>query len=75
MIVSDRDSGVFNCCADLSLVCTGSRCMAWRWAQVKSPDWKPPTIGMAMVRGHPADEAPAWINSDTEGYCGLAGKP
>jgi hypothetical protein len=56
--------------------CIGSVCMAWRWTR---PDWTPPITGEVQlpgvmrwyVNGREVGPPP----SDTEGHCGLAGKP
>lgn len=42
--------------------CIGSGCMAWRWSFVENPGASPFT-------------EPPRKRSDTEGHCGLAGKP
>lgn len=42
-----------------SVNCIGSACMAWRWQRISPP-------GLMAGTGQ---------YSDTDGYCGLAGKP
>jgi len=64
MIVKDRDSSAYQCCADPGLICTGSHCMAWRWRH-----------GADIRKGDPIMMPSDHARSDTEGYCGLAGKP
>lgn len=57
--------------------CIGSACMAWRWAR---PYWKPLEQGESSVnRGMrfydgSGNEVPP-PSSETDGFCGLAGKP
>lgn len=53
--------------------CQGSRCMAWRWEDVRNPNY---------VQHNPMQYPPPlpWDNplsvkSTTHGYCGLAGRP
>lgn len=45
--------------------CIGSACMMFRWDEVRNPNWHP----------HMATTEEPFIRSETEGYCGLAGKP
>ena len=42
--------------------CSGSRCMAWRWARTG-------------VDTDQDGDAPAGKRSETHGFCGLAGRP
>lgn len=48
--------------------CIGSRCMLWRWNTKYIP---PPHSWMQQ---HPTPEGTTEV-SDTEGYCGLSGRP
>jgi len=61
---------------DVDCRCIGSACMAWRWDDVPNPayaDYRKRRAGM-MSMGY--EEAPdPTIKSDTDGHCGLAGKP
>lgn len=54
--------------------CISSACMFWRWKNKRNPNWKPQRV-MAYPQPHPEDAPAAYIASDTEGYCGLAGRP
>lgn len=60
---------------DMGARCIASECMAWRWKQVKNEEFTPRTHMMAIAPAHPADLPSPWKDSDTDGYCGLAGKP
>lgn len=53
--------------------CQGSRCMAWRWADVRNPDYVPANP-MQYPPPLPWDN-PLSVKSTTHGYCGLAGRP
>lgn len=53
--------------------CQGSRCMAWRWAEERNPDYKQPH-SMQYPPLMPWDN-PMTIKSSAHGYCGLAGGP
>jgi len=53
--------------------CFGSRCMAWRWAEERNPEYKQPHA-MQYPPLMPWDN-PMTIKSTTHGYCGLAGRP
>lgn len=61
--------------------CIGSECMAWRWAKVQNPNWSfRKTMHLANPPSpddvkHPAEVPQAYIDSETHGYCGLAGAP
>ena len=68
MIIKETEALEFNCHYPDAAHCSGSRCMAWRWAVQKR-----------MVVD-PSDDAPAneyYVSetSATHGYCGLAGRP
>ena len=52
--------------------CIGSACMAWRWAAIPNPDYKPGNYQVWPTQQPVGDP---WIQSDTLGGCGLAGKP
>jgi len=45
--------------------CIGSECMAWRWDDVANPSWG----------ASPHVPTPAVGKSETDGFCGLGGKP
>lgn len=47
--------------------CIGSGCMAWRWRDIIVKEGS----NMSMWPHDP----PVWGKSETEGYCGLAGRP
>jgi hypothetical protein len=73
MIVEEKKAGEYRCCFIGGAHCHGSRCMAWRWADDKNPDY---------IHPHPMQHPPImpWdnpitIKSTTHGYCGLAGRP
>jgi hypothetical protein len=55
--------------------CCGSVCGHWRWQKVKNEAFVPVHPMLAVSPVHPADEISPWKESDTHGYCGLAGKP
>lgn len=84
MIINDQESE-YRICPRLVYVgadpgsgsgCFGSQCAAWRWAKVRNPDWNPVSAGMTMVTpSHPDDVEQPYIQSETHGYCGLAGEP
>ena len=68
MIVEEKMAREHDCCRDRKMPCSGSMCMAWRWALVD------------VMRSTDDKFAPAaeWIErepSTTHGYCGLAGRP
>jgi hypothetical protein len=65
----NRDSIVIESPACL---CIGSACMAWRWAAIPNPDYKPGNYQVWPAQQPVGDP---WIQSDTLGGCGLAGKP
>lgn len=55
--------------------CVGSGCMAWRWRKVPNPEWRD-TSGWATTsvgQPNPLSRPPYGIDSETDGYCGLAG--
>lgn len=55
--------------------CLGSACMAWHWEKKPNQDWKPEPGGMMSYppRDKRFDE-PMYIDDETEGHCGLAGR-
>lgn len=61
--------------ADNGAKCDGSACMAWRWDDVPNPEYDRQRHG--FVGGmYPAPLAPSMtIKSETDGHCGLAGRP
>ena len=72
MIVKDAEAPDYECpqaiISDNYVYCRGSRCMAWRWAYDK------------VLKTTDDPDAPAleWfesVQSETHGYCGLAGRP
>lgn len=74
MIVEEKKAGEKVCCGpavDSEIKCAGSRCMAWRWADIPNPAWRPPNL---MYQPDPLGNS-LTIKSDTEGFCGLAGRP
>lgn len=54
--------------------CVASECMMWRWRQVKNPDYVPVHPMLSVAPQHPADQPVPWRDSNTHGYCGLAGR-
>ena len=71
MIVEEKMAREHDCCRDRKMPCSGSMCMAWRWADIPNPAWRPPNL---MHQPDPLGNS-LTIKSDTEGYCGLAGRP
>ena len=70
--MKDKLAGKQHCCSDKEYMCSGSRCMGWRWEKVlvnkKEIDHAQQTLA-GFARPEP-------IYKDTdEGYCGLAGRP
>ena len=63
MIIPVDKASDYKCCVELGWNCQGSKCMAWKWAQIKDPD-KP-----ARVPGPPQ----GYMDSKIHGYCGRAG--
>lgn len=56
-----------------STLCIASKCMHWRWAQKRNPDWTP-----GMTASSPFDpfrDKPMHIEDRTQGFCGLSGRP
>jgi hypothetical protein len=86
MMVRAKDAGTMMCHAIEGIKCTGSNCMAWRFAaMVANPE---ATIAAMLITGEkaPAPKAARMVlddpgrfglpvGEDREGYCGLAGKP
>ena len=60
MIIEEKMAREHDCCRDRKMPCSGSMCMAWRWAD-------------PFNEGE--DNLPASWRSTTHGYCGLAGRP
>lgn len=61
-----------NSAGEAERYCLASRCMGWRWVIVTNPDYQPPNFMMFPTKpgvGHP------YLQSNTDGFCGLAGKP
>lgn len=52
--------------------CIGSACMAWRWSIFLNPDYVPADYSIFPGRPAIGDQ---FVQSNTHGYCGLAGKP
>ena len=73
MIVEEKKAGEHICphLTEWRQKCEALRCMAWRWADIRNPDWRPPNL---MYQPDPLGNS-LTIKSDTEGYCGLAGRP
>ncbi len=46
--------------------------MAWRWKKVANPEYKPSP--MSNIYPQPWPMPVMYIESDTDGYCGLAGQ-
>ena len=61
--------------ADSDDACDGSQCMAWRWKPVPNTAWKPKSISEFSAPNDYRLEPPPYIDSDTEGYCGMATRP
>lgn len=55
--------------------CIASACMMWRWGQERNPDWKPKHHMFSTTPVHPDDDSQPYVKSETDGYCGLAGRP
>jgi hypothetical protein len=55
--------------------CVASKCMAWRWAQIPNPDWKPDHGMMSTFGRDTRNDAPMYIDDKKRGYCGLGGRP
>ena len=54
--------------------CIGSACMWWRWDDVPNPDYDPHQHGISGI-WPPLRMPPMTIKSDTDGHCGVAGRP
>lgn len=54
--------------------CDGHMCAAWRWLDIKNPNWFASPVGTPDYM-HPFDKPQLTVKSTTHGYCGLAGKP
>ncbi len=52
--------------------CLASECMWWRWDDVPNPDYDQRPHFMAT---YPPLRVPMTIKSETDGYCGAAGRP
>lgn len=55
--------------------CDGSDCGAWRWKPELNPDWKPKSVSEFAAPIDYRREPPPYIDSKTEGYCGMANRP
>lgn len=54
--------------------CIGSACMAWRWNDVPNPEYD--RQRHVFMGGYPPSTTPPMtVKSETEGHCGLAGRP
>ena len=60
----------------MAFPCIASACMAWRWADVPNPEYD---LKRHLFQGglYPpiTPSPPMTIKSDTDGHCGLAGRP
>lgn len=56
-------------------VCTGSECAMWRWKPELNPDWKPDGMMILSNLEDYRTKPQPYIDSKTEGYCGLATRP
>ena len=65
MIIEEKMAREHDCCRDRKMPCSGSMCMAWRWANEN------------VAVENPLHVQPRWEArvSTTHGYCGLAGRP
>lgn len=52
--------------------CIGSACMAWRWDDVPNPEYERQSQSMLSYGG---SRVPMTLKSETDGHCGLAGRP
>lgn len=68
--ITNRNVGTGDDDTDMGkeVCCIGSRCMAWRWAPV-IPAFAPETHAIIDTPWKAADA------NQTDGYCGLVGKP
>jgi hypothetical protein len=74
-LLTEEEAAMKWCVQSGSDHCMGSDCMAWRWGQMRNPDWKPDHPGMMSYgQSHPDDRAPTHISDTEHGYCGLAGR-
>ena len=56
-------------------VCMSNGCAMWRWKPELNPDWKPKSVSeFAAPNDYRRDPTP-YIDSKTEGYCGMANRP
>lgn len=62
---NDKTSGFYP-------LCLGSTCSQWHWKKVPNPEYKP---SMMNVYPQPWPTPVMFIESKTDGYCGLAGQP
>lgn len=60
---------------DVYTSCTGKECMAWRWKPIPNPEWKPSNPMLYEEEGDYRTKPPPYIDSKTEGYCGMAVRP
>lgn len=81
MIVNEKDAHKHDCpmklssgAGTLNSMCSGKRCMAWRWRLIPNPDHKI-NHPLDYIHKNPAEMDSPWMNSDTHGYCGMAGNP
>lgn len=58
--------------ADPDCLCLAAGCMMWRWDKIKNPDWTPVHPILSVPQTHPLDGPQPFIDSTTDGYCGLA---
>mgnify|MGYP003325812275 CR=1 FL=1 len=55
--------------------CHGAECAAWRWKPELNPDWKPKSVSEFAAPTDYRREPQPYIDSKTEGYCGMANRP
>lgn len=86
MIIVNERAGEIRCCGPcpevtgnpefvegvLEYGCSGSACAGWRWLDVPNPAYQPL---QSQIWPQAPNLPPTHIKSDTEGYCGLAGRP
>jgi hypothetical protein len=83
-MIIEENAGLIRCCGPcpevtgnaelaegvLEYMCSGRLCAGWRWVYVPNPDFVENQLHYPNQRS-----IPTYIKSDTEGYCGLAGRP
>lgn len=77
-VLTEHDAAVKRCCVpgvvpENSVMCVGSRCMAWRWHHEKEPltdaQIAAARTAVGVARALQPDREPK------RGYCGRAGEP